>query len=209
MRGQALRPGTEYVIWFDLRNNQPTPVFVKVRLTPAGEPIPPKSAAVRKARGTFQTSLRTLNQRYDAEAKALRKTYLAELDRAKAAAQPPDAAEADRIVAEADELARTQEGVGDRRGFRVLRAHYGIDERWADVTDELRPLVRGNVLRFGLGTDVNFKTDPAYGVLKRLVIVYSLDGNTGVSITGEKQRVELPPTAPILDRIPPMNSYKP
>lgn len=65
------------------------------------------------------------------------------------------------------------------------------------------------MLRFGLGTDLKFKEDPAYGVVKRLILVYSLDGNTGVSITSDQQRVELPPTAPILDRIPSVGSYKP
>jgi hypothetical protein len=211
VRGRPLRPDSEYILWFDLvRSDQTTPAFVKVRLTTAGEITTPQMTGVQKARGTFQTAFRSLNQRYDAELKGLRKSYLAELDKAgKAAAQQKDTPEADRIVAEADEILRGESETAGRRGFRILRAHYGVDERWADVTEELRPLIRGNVLRFDLGTDVTFKADPAYGTLKRLVIVYSLDGNTGVSITTEKQRVELPPTAPILDRIPPVGSSKP
>ncbi len=93
--------------------------------------------------------------------------------------------------------------------FESFAQYYGVDERWADVTDELRPRIRGNVLRFDHGKDLTFKADPAYGTLKRLIIVYAVDGNTGVSITAEKQRVELPPTAPILDRIPPVGSSQP
>jgi hypothetical protein len=210
IRGQPLRADSEYILWFDFKNDQVTPAFVKVGLTTTGELTPPRMTGFQKARGTFQTSLKSLNQRYDSELKGLRKSYLAELDKAgKTAAQQKDMSEADRIVAEADEIVRSEPEVADRRGFRVLRAHYGIDERWVDVTDQVIPLIRGNGLRFGLGTDFSFKTDPAYGVVKRLIIVYSLDGNTGVSITSDKQRVELPPTAPILDRIPPIGSYKP
>ena len=210
IRGQALRPDSEYILWFDLVRDEVTPAFIKVGLT-ADEPMPPpRSAGVQKARGAFQTAVKVLNQRYDAALKGLRKPYLAELDKAaKAAALRKDVPEADRIVAEADEILRGEAAAAGRRGFRVLQAQYGIDERWVDVTDQVVPLIRGDVLRFGLGTEVNFKADPALGVLKRLVIVYSLDGNAGVSITGDKQRVELPPTAPILDRIPPVGSATP
>jgi hypothetical protein len=205
-----LQPDSEYIVWIDLMNDQVMPAFVKVALTTARETTSPRTAGFQKARGTFQTALRSLNQKYDVETKSLRKAYLAELEKArKAAAEQQDGQEADRIVAEADEIVRDDPEVPDRRGFQILSARYGIDERWDDVTDQLRPLVRGDVLRFGLGTDVNFKNDPAYGVLKRLIIVYSLNGNTGVSITGDKQRVELPPTAPILGTIPPVGSYKP
>jgi len=191
-------------------NDQVTPAFVKVTLTTAGETISQRTAGFQKARGTFQTALKSLNQKYDVETKGLRKAYLAELEKAgKAAAEQKDGQEADRIAAEADEIVRGDPEVADRRGFRIISARYGIDERWADVTDQLTPLIRGNVLRFGVGIDVNFKNDPAYGVFKRLIIVYSLNGNTGVSITTDKQRVELPPTAPILGTIPPVGSYKP
>ncbi len=209
--GGALRPNSEYILWFDLiRSDQTTPAFVKVRLTPVRALSPPPAIGGQKARSTFQTSLRALNQRYDAEMKTLRKSYLAELDKAgKAAIQRQDAPEAERIVAESDEILRGEVATAGRRGFRILRASYGVDERWADVTDELRPLIRGNVLRFDHGKDITFKADPAYGTLKRLIIIYELDGNTGVSITTEKQRVELPPTAPILDRIPPVGSSQP
>ncbi len=209
--GETLRPDSEYILWFDLmRSDQTTPAFVKVRLTPVNASTPPQIAGIQKARGTFQTSLRALNQRYDAEMKSSRKSYLAELDKAgKAAAERKDTLEAVRIVAESDEILRGEVATAGRRGFRILRASFGVDERWTDVTDELRPLIRGDVLRFDHGKDLTFKVDPAYGTLKRLIIVYALDGNTGVSITTEKQRVELPPTAPILDRIPPVGSSQP
>ena len=208
--GPPLQPDSEYIVWIDLMNDQVTPAFVKVTLTTAGETISQRTAGFQKARGTFQTALKSLNQKYDVETKGLRKAYLAELEKAgKAAAEQKDGQEADRIAAEADEIVRGDPEVADRRGFRIISARYGIDERWADVTDQLTPLIRGNVLRFGVGIDVNFKNDPAYGVFKRLIIVYSLNGNTGVSITTDKQRVELPPTAPILGTIPPVGSYKP
>jgi hypothetical protein len=208
--GGTLKPDSEYILWFDLiRSDQTTPAFVKVRLTTAGSITPSPVSGVQKARGTFQTSLRALNQRYDAEMKILRKSYLAELDKTGKAAAEKDTSEAARIMAESDEILRGEVATAARRGFRVLRAEYGIDERWTDVTDQLRPLIRGNVLRFELGKDLVFKVDPAYGTVKRLIIVYALDGNMGVSITSDKQRVELPPTAPMLDRIPPVGSSQP
>jgi hypothetical protein len=209
LRGPSLRPDSEYYLWFDLKSDRVTPAFVKVAITPEGDVTAPRSAAVQKARRTFQSATNAINQRYDAEVKRLRRTYVAELDKAKSALTKADPAETDRIAAEADEIVRGEAAAAGRRGFRLIEARYGMDDRWVDVTDQLRPLVRGNVLRFGLGTDVVFKTDPAYGTLKRLIIVYSLDGNTGVSITGDKQRVELPPTIPVLDRIPPIGSYEP
>ncbi|MDR3618095.1 MAG: hypothetical protein P4L85_02005 [Paludisphaera borealis] len=214
IRGQPLRSDAEYILWFDFTNDKPTPAFVKVGLTAvetdADEEETPRRAAAPKTRSKFQTSTKSLNQRYDVELKGLRKSYLATLDKAaKTAAQQKDAQETDRIIGEADEIVRGGAAAAGRRGFQLLRAHYGVDQRWLDVTDQLRPLIRGDVLRFGLGADFNFKEDPAFGVLKQLIIVYSLDGNTGVSITADSQRVELPPTAPILDRIPPIGSYEP
>jgi len=210
IRGPSLRPEAEYILWFDLRTDAVTPAFVKVGLT-ADEPAPPpRTAAVQKARAAYQGALRSIQQRYDSALSGLGKGYLTELDRAaKAAAQKKEVAESDRIVAESDEILRGESAAAGRRGFRVVQALYGIDDRWADVTDKVAPLVRGNVLRFGLGTDLDLKVDPAYGVLKRLIIAYSLDGNAGVSITGDKQRVELPPTAAILDRIPAIGSSRP
>jgi hypothetical protein len=165
----ALRSVLEYIVWIDLKNDQATSVYVKVALTPAGEPTSQRTAGLTRARGTYQTTLKSLNRRYDLEVKRLRQAYVAELDKAeKAADQEKDRGEADRIVAEAEELVRReQEGPG-RRGFRIISARFGIDDRWADVTDELRPLIRGNALRFGLGTDVKLKNDPAFGVWKRL-----------------------------------------
>jgi hypothetical protein len=74
VRGPPLRPDSEYIVWFDLRNDQVTPAFVKVALTTAGETTSPRMAGVQKARGTFQTALRSLNQKYDVEMKGLRKT---------------------------------------------------------------------------------------------------------------------------------------
>ncbi len=118
--GGTLRPDSEYILWFDLiRSDQTTPAFVKVRLTPVRAPTPPPVIGAQKARGTFQTSLRALNQRYDAEMKGLRKSYLAELDKAaKAATERKDTPEAERIVAESDEILRGEVATAGRRGFR-------------------------------------------------------------------------------------------
>ncbi len=209
VRGGNLRSNGEYILWMNLRSDQTSQAYIKIGIKPTEESAARQFAATSKARNSFQSAQRTLNQKYDTELKNLRKTYTTELDKvAKTPEAKADAVEASRIVAEGHESVRRDPELPDRRGFQILSAKYGIDSRWIDVTDELKPLMRGNLLRFGLGTDFSFKTDPAYGVVKRLVIVYTIDGNPGVSITADKQRVELPPTAPILDRIPFMGSYK-
>ena len=210
IRGEQLRPASEYILWFDLADDRPTPVYLKVKLTPA-EPSPaPKSVPLSKARLAYTNAIKAANQKYDVEFKGHQKAYLAELDKVARSARSTDVAEADRVVAEIDEIARGEAAADGRRGFRVLGAKYGANDRWVDVADELRPMVRGNVLRFGLGADFKPKGgDPIPGTLKTLIIVYTLDGNTGVSITRENQRVELPPTLPSRDRIPPVGSAKP
>ena len=68
-----LRPDSEYIVWIDLKNDQVTPAFVKVALTPAGATASQRMAGLPRAQGRYQTTLRSLNQKYDTELKGLRK----------------------------------------------------------------------------------------------------------------------------------------
>jgi hypothetical protein len=200
---EPLKAGTEYILWFDMnRPEEAVPIFVKARLDPVGPIETPKTPALQKARGAFQTSLDAASRRHDAELKALRQKYFAELEKGhREAAAQKDTPESERIIAELDEIHRGDADAREYRGFRVIRADYGADERWADVTKQVRERLRGNVLRFDAG-DLHIQPDPAYGVVKTLIITYSLNGNPGVSITRDGQRVELPPTDMSRNRIP-------
>ena len=62
-----LMPGTEYIFWFDLKNDQATPIFVKARLDPIGQVAPPRTPALQKAKGLHQTALGASDRKYDAD----------------------------------------------------------------------------------------------------------------------------------------------
>src|SRR5207244_9909 len=63
-------------------------------------------------------------------------------------------------------------------GFQILQARFGTEGSWADVTDEVRKLVRGNKLTISLGeTAIKDRwPDPAAGKAKILILAYLADG---------------------------------
>lgn len=61
-------------------------------------------------------------------------------------------------------------------GFRVLKAEYGADQNWTDVTDRVQGLVRGNGVEFRV--DGQTLTDPIPGVKKTLRVRYVFRGRT-------------------------------
>lgn len=71
-------------------------------------------------------------------------------------------------------LALTSTAFG--QDFRVLKSEYGADNRWLDVTDIVRNLVRGDGLI--LRVDGATLTDPLPGTLKTLRIRYIYQGRT-------------------------------
>src|SRR5262249_17861975 len=71
------------------------------------------------------------------------------------------------------------------QGFAVISAQYGTDERWIDVTEVIRSRIRDGSLDFRPGR----LPDPAFGIHKNLVILYSLRGKAGLSITRDDRRV--------------------
>lgn len=67
-------------------------------------------------------------------------------------------------------------GTASAQGFRVIKAEYGADSTWLDVTERLQNLVRGDglVLRVNAAT----LTDPMPGVQKTLRVRYLYRGRT-------------------------------
>lgn len=191
--GRKLQAGKEYVLWFDLKSDQPLPIFTRVRIDPIEPPEPPRTPALQAARRTFQASLEALNERYDNDAKASRRRYLAELDKAsKAVAKKKNAANRPEIVAEADRANLGDSEAGDPRGFRIIRAETGAGDLWNDVTVPVRSFVRQNRLKVD-SADFDFKPDAAFGVGKTLIIVYTVDGKPGVYSAPADRNVDLPP----------------
>ena len=198
-----LAPATEYLVWFDLKHGDATPVFAKLRIDPVSPVGLSKTAPLPKARAAFEAARQALDKKYDADRQALRQMYTAELIKApQSPTTPPEPAERPRIAAELDEIGRDEATAGSHRGFKVIRAGYGVDDRWVDVTRQIRALVRGDTVRFDADPR-RFMPDPAVGTRKTLIILYTLDGNLGTSITREGEQVELPPIPLTTDRIPP------
>jgi hypothetical protein len=190
--GQKLQAGQEYLFWFDLKSDQPWPIFVRVRIAPIETTEPPHTPALQAARATFQASLEKLNERYDTDAKAIRRKYLAELDRASKAVAKKNAANRKEIFAEADRANLGDSEASDPRGFRVLRAEIGVGDQWNDVTVPVRSLVRENRLKFD-PVEFDFKPDAAFGVGKTLILIYTIDGKPGIYTAPADRKVDVPP----------------
>ncbi len=145
--GRKLQAGKEYVVWLDSKSDQPWPILVRVRIEPLETAEPPHTPALQTAQATFQSSLEKLNERYDIDVKAARRKYLWDLDRASKAISKKNAANRQQIVAEADRANLGDSEASDPRGFRIIRAEIGVDDRWNDVTIPARRLVRENRLK--------------------------------------------------------------
>jgi len=81
-----------------------------------------------------------------------------------------------------------------RHGLRILRADYGVEGRFADVTLRLASQIQGN----RLALDVNNYTmggDPADHQRKSLTVWYMFDGRAAVETIGEGGTISLPADA--------------
>jgi len=77
-------------------------------------------------------------------------------------------------------------------GFSIHSARLGTRERWLDISRAVQARVADNTLA-GLPEGL---PDPAPGLAKAVVIVYSLDGKVGLSVTPADQPLSLPPAEP-------------
>ncbi|MDR3196753.1 MAG: hypothetical protein LBU34_02690 [Planctomycetaceae bacterium] len=77
-----------------------------------------------------------------------------------------------------------------RKELAVTLAEYGAVDKWKDVTSVVNRQLSGGALNFQ-GTNVLFGGDPAPGIVKSLVINYTLDDNEEIATFGENAWVRL------------------
>lgn len=82
-------------------------------------------------------------------------------------------------------------GLQAARGFRIVKATYGVDSRIVDVTERLRSAVKDGLLVERSGTHLCGR-DPAFGVVKETRITYLLDGHEHTAIFREGDPIRLP-----------------
>jgi Domain of unknown function (DUF3395) len=169
---------------------------------PQEESTPPKSAAAKKAKASYEAELDKLDREMARRQADLRHQYLRDLDDAlKQALAGDDLDEAQRIVTAkraADAGEPTTKAATPQAGFAVLFALFGTESQWADVTR----LVRGRVRSSRLSIMVPYHgatlqqmgfPDPAPNKAKALVVVYANAGSVGAAVVGPEERLELPP----------------
>ncbi len=79
------------------------------------------------------------------------------------------------------------------RGFAVLAAHFGFDEKWADVTAAVRVRVADGRLDF-LPAESQLP-DPAPGEPKAIAVAYASGGKAGLYVQSQWRSPNLPPDA--------------
>jgi hypothetical protein len=83
------------------------------------------------------------------------------------------------------------------RGFAVLAARYGSEDKWADVTDAVRARVAEGRVECNV-PDLKL-ADPFPNAQKAMAIAYSVDGKVGLSVITEARPISLPPLGPPLN----------
>jgi sugar lactone lactonase YvrE len=80
------------------------------------------------------------------------------------------------------------------RGFAVLAARFGIEEKWEDVTNAVRARITDGRLDF---KPVHAAlADPAPGQPNSLAVAYSNEGKVGIYVQSQWRSPNLPPDAP-------------
>ncbi|HZQ70305.1 MAG TPA: hypothetical protein VFA68_17390 [Terriglobales bacterium] len=84
---------------------------------------------------------------------------------------------------------------GGSGGLRLLRAEYGVGDRWVDVTQRLNSQISNDKLSVRV-TNETMGRDPAEEKVKTLVAWYVYDGRTARVIVNEKDTLNLPARHP-------------
>ncbi len=79
-------------------------------------------------------------------------------------------------------------GYGD---LQIVRAYYGLNNRNADVTQQLRNMVQGNYLEVQVNNN-NMGGDPAPGADKVLTVIYRINGREQTATVKEGNRLRIP-----------------
>jgi hypothetical protein len=77
-----------------------------------------------------------------------------------------------------------------RKELTITLAEYGAADRWKDVTSTVNRQLSGGALNFQ-GTNILFGGDPAPGIVKSLVINYTLDDDEIITTFNENAWVRL------------------
>lgn len=80
---------------------------------------------------------------------------------------------------------------GDPRGLMIIRGFYGVQGRTANVTEQLRSLVRDGVLALYVNNN-NLGGDPAIGADKVLIVIYRYQGQEQATAVREGNRLVIP-----------------
>jgi hypothetical protein len=80
---------------------------------------------------------------------------------------------------------------GDARDLAIIRGFYGVQGRTANVTEQLRSLVREGVLAVNVN-NANFGGDPAIGADKVLIVIYRYRGQEQATAVREGNRLVIP-----------------
>jgi hypothetical protein len=86
---------------------------------------------------------------------------------------------------------RSRSDRGDARDLVIIRAFYGVQGRTANVTEQLRSMVREGVLAVNVN-NANFGGDPAIGADKVLIVIYRYRGQEQATAVREGNRLVIP-----------------
>jgi hypothetical protein len=158
-----------------------------------------KSPAARTAVSKFQKVEEKANAEYQQRLSEARTTLLTDLDLAmKEATRTANLDEANRINAAQKSLAAINAAAWPTtvRQLQILFAFYGANASWVDVTPQVRDLATkgGNrSVKILPDSGVLRIADPAFGLHKSLVIVYTWNRKLNISLTASNQQATLPP----------------
>ena len=90
-----------------------------------------------------------------------------------------------------DDAERREDGERHERGLQILRAEYGVEGQFANVTEALRSQINDGRL-FLFVNNYTMGVDPAPGVHKHLRVLYVQDGERRHTEVDEKTQLRLP-----------------
>jgi len=94
-----------------------------------------------------------------------------------------------------DELPKLAPPPGESpKTLAVVKAEYGAEDKWIDVTDKVAAAVRGNMLTVTASNAL--AGDPIHGVVKQLKLVYTLDGEEHTVTIAEGETFDLQSDGP-------------
>jgi len=86
---------------------------------------------------------------------------------------------------------RSRSDRGEARDLAIIRGFYGVQGRTANVTEQLRSMVREGALAVNVN-NANFGGDPAIGADKVLIVIYRYRGQEQATAVREGNRLEIP-----------------